>query len=114
MAKKDFSMLGNEAGVYDTMKEATAQGRKPRKANYTDAEREEAMKTGKTQGKKGMKVLRMNMAFYGDLEDFIRVMSGIQGLTMTAFVNNCLNEYMEEHQETYKKAVELKKELGKK
>ena len=40
---KNFSIIENEQGVYNTISEATAQGRKPRKGNYTEEEKAEAV-----------------------------------------------------------------------
>lgn len=110
---KDFSILESETGVYETMKAATAQGRKPRKGNYTEEEKAEAVKTHGTQGKKGMKMPRINMAFDGEVYDFVKTMAKMTGTTMTDFMNKCMKEYMKEHAETYRKAVALREELEK-
>mgnify|MGYP003291627653 CR=1 FL=1 len=110
---KDFSILDNEGGVYEAMKEATAKGRKPKKENYTEEEKAEAKRNHTTQGKKGMSLWRINMAFDDDVADFIKTMAKMTGTNMTAFCNKCIREYMNEHIETYQKAVELRKELEK-
>lgn len=110
---KNFSIIENEQGVYNTISEATAEGRKPRKGNYTEEEKAEAVKNHGTQGKKGMKMPRINMAFDGEVYDFVKTMAKMTGTSMTEFMNKCMKEYMDEHGEIYKKAVELRKELEK-
>lgn len=113
--KKDFSSLGNESGVYSKIAEATTEGRRPRRT-YTEEETAAAIAAMNTQGKKGMKYpkeLRMNMAFSPEVSDFIRTMSKIEGLKMTAFTNKCLTEYINEHRETYEKVLKLREEFHK-
>ena len=61
-------------------------------------ERQEALKT---QGKKGAKAQRFNMAFTPSNLDFIRIMSKINGQTMTQFVNEIIDREREAQSETY-------------
>ena len=108
--KKDFSSLENESGVYSKIEEATTEGRKPRRS-YTEEEKAAAIAAMNTQGKKGMKYppeLRINMAFAPEVADFIRTMSQIYGLNMTAYTNKCMREYMETNKEIYLKAKALR------
>ncbi len=138
MAKKDFSQV-NTGRVYDTITEATAepetvetikaqeeqeqntvnvthdkqgtkQKRGPRRT-YTEAEAAEIKQTGKTTGKKGVKMDRINMAFAPDLYDFIQVMSRVTGQSMTDFVNLIVRKYMNDHRELYDKAIEFRNSL---
>ena len=114
--KKDFSFIKNESGVYSRIEEATTEGRRPRRSDYTEEEKAAAIAAMNTQGKKGMKYpkeLRMNMAFSPEVSDFIRTMSKIEGLKMTAFTNKCLTEYINEHRETYDKVLQLREEFHK-
>ena len=60
-------------------------------------ERQEALKT---QGKKGAKAQRFNMAFTPSNLDFIRIMSKINGQTMTQFVNEIIDREREAQSET--------------
>jgi hypothetical protein len=69
------------------------------------------MKGSYTQGRKGMKIDRMNMAFTAENMDYVRVMAGIRGLTMTQFVNDCLNADREKNGKVYRMAKELAKEI---
>lgn len=55
----------------------------------------------RTQGKKGAKAQRFNMAFTPSNLDFIRIMSKINGQTMTQFVNEIIDREREAQSETY-------------
>ena len=59
---------------------------------------------GKTRGAKGAKLDRINMAFTSDNFDYIRIMAGISGQTMTAFVNDVIAQHREEHPEQFEQA----------
>lgn len=59
---------------------------------------------GKTRGAKGAKLDRINMAFTSDNFDYIRIMSGVCGQTMTAFVNDVIAQHREEHPEQFEQA----------
>ena len=48
---------------------------------------------GSTQGKKGEKAKRINMAFSDDNHDYITKESRRQGMSATAFVNRIIDEY---------------------
>lgn len=111
--KKDFSK------VKDAIAEATAEPqeaqemqktRKPRKT-YEPQEIQEFLDTMQTTGHKGAKLPRINLAFTPDLYDYIRTMAKMTGQTYTEFINKILREYMENHAEQYKKAVELRESL---
>ena len=64
-----------------------------------------------TQGKKGLKAMRMNMAFSPTNTDYIRVMSGIKGMTMTQFINDVIEADREKNGKVYRMAKELSKEI---
>ena len=50
---------------------------------------------GKTQGRKGCKAARINMAFWADNYEYIQVMSKAKGLSLTDFVNTLIQERMQ-------------------
>lgn len=64
-----------------------------------------------TQGRKGMHMDRMNMAFTLTNYDYIRVMSGITGQSYTKFVNAVLDADRERNGKVYRMAKELAKEI---
>lgn len=64
-----------------------------------------------TQGRKGLKAARINMAFTPENYDYIRVMSGMRGNSMTDFVNYVIAEHRREHGEKYEQAKEIMKDM---
>ncbi|MCR4745534.1 MAG: hypothetical protein K5894_09955 [Lachnospiraceae bacterium] len=136
MSKKDFTQA-NTGRVYNQIAEATAEPAenishneyvennnsaddnerqtegKPKKARkeYHGEEAQKWQKKRKTQGRKGCKMVRINMAFDLELHDFIRTMARVRGESMTEFTNYVFKLYMEDHLEVYKKAMEFKNTL---
>lgn len=107
MAKKDFTQVNTER-VYTTINDAT---KGTERKTYTPAETEYYEAERKTQGRKGTKLSRINMAFSPANFDYIHVMSRVTGQTATSFVNEVLDKYREEHQDIYQKAQEFIKSL---
>ncbi len=64
-------------------------------------------KTPKTQGKKGQKLPRINMAFDEENIEYLRLISRIRGVSMTQYVNNLLNEDRKVNDNLLKKAEKL-------
>lgn len=75
------------------------------------AEKEERAREGKTQGRKGCKAARINMAFTADNYEFIQFVSHYKGMNLTQFVNDVLDQYRAEHAEAYKRARAQSEEL---
>lgn len=108
MAKKDFSNL-NTGRVYDAIAEATAepeeqQRSKDRSNLYTEEQRAEYARQGRTQGRPGCKMARINLAFYGEQYEYVKIMSKVRGETMTQFINHIIETSMKDNAETYEKA----------
>lgn len=103
---KSFKDKANNGSVYasiiGTQEEHKADEVQEVQVDFT--ERQEALRT---QGKKGAKAQRFNMAFTPSNLDFIRVMSKIKGLTMTQFVNEIIDREREAQSDTYEKAKSL-------
>lgn len=72
------------------------------------AERTAAMRT---QGRKGCKEQRINMAFTPDNYDYIKTMAAATGLTMTEFTNKIIASYKDEHSEYYDMAKQMRENL---
>lgn len=53
----------------------------------------------RTQGRKGCKAVRINMAFSPDNYNFIRQLARASGLTLTAYCNRIVTAYRLEHPE---------------
>ena len=60
-----------------------------------------------TRGKKGVKMSRINMAFTPTNLDFLRVMSGIRGQSITQFVNALVERERTIRGEEYEQAKKL-------
>ena len=108
-SKKDFS-AANTGRVYSTITEATAEAQEvlhPRKV-YSEKEAQEMREAGTTQGRKGCKAVRINMAFSPDLYDYIRTMARVRGESVTKFTNFVFRQSMAENETLYKKAQEFK------
>lgn len=67
----------------------------------------EAKEALQTQGRAGVKLERINMAFTPSNYDFIKVMAAIRGQTMTVFVNSVLDNERARNGEKYKAAKAL-------
>ena len=64
-----------------------------------------------TQGRKGAKAIRLNMAFTPENSDYIRTMAKATGQTMTKFINMMIDEYRANHSEIYNQLKELLKDF---
>lgn len=102
--KKDFNSIKTDR-VYDAVEQATGKKRQQGRAGAQEAE-ERANKL-KTQGRKGCKASRINMAFTTDNYEFIKVMARISGQTMTEFANQVIEKYREEHPDIYEQAKDI-------
>lgn len=100
-SKKDFAGI-NTGRVYSSIEQATSRkGQQGTASPQETAERKAAMRT---QGRKGCKATRINMAFTPDNHEFIKIMSRVSGKTMTEFANLVIEKYREEHPEIYEQA----------
>lgn len=101
MTEKDFSGI-NTGRIYRDIEQATAQ-----KGQQGTASTQEAAKRAsemKTQGRKGCRAVRINMAFSPENYEFIRIMARISGQNLTEFTNHVITKYREEHPEIFNQA----------
>lgn len=116
MAKKDFSKV-NTGSVYDTIAEATADPAPqaiPKRKKDTPPTAEEiqlAREQGRTRGRKGVKALRINMAFTPEVHDYIRTMAQVRGQTVTQFTEAVFRKSMEDNAEIYEQVKAFQKIL---
>jgi len=99
--KQDFSGI-NTGKVYQSIEIATS--RKGQQGEASPQEQAERKAELKTQGRKGCKATRINMAFTPDNHEFITVMSKASGRSMTEFTNLVIEAYRREHPEIMEKA----------
>ena len=102
--KKDFGSI-NTGKVYDAIEQAT--GKKGQQGTASPEEQAERAAELKSQGRKGCKAIRINMAFTPENHEFIKIMARIHGKTMTEFANLVIERYRSEHPETYEQAKAL-------
>ena len=100
-SKKDFAVM-NTGRVYGAIEQATS--RKGQQGTASPQEAAERAAQLKTQGRKGCKAIRINMAFTPENHEFIKVMATISGKTMTEFANLIVERYRNEHPEIYEQA----------
>ena len=100
-SKKDFAGM-NTGRVYGAIEQATS--RKGQQGTASPQEAAERAAQLKTQGRKGCKTIRINMAFTPENHEFIKVMATISGKTMTEFANLIVERYRNEHPEIYEQA----------
>lgn len=116
MAKKDFSKV-NTGSVYDTIAEATADPAPqpiPKRKKDTPPTAEEiqlAREQGRTRGRKGVKALRINMAFTPEVHDYIRTMAQVRGQTVTQFTEAVFRKSMEDNAQIYEQVKAFQKIL---
>lgn len=100
-SKKDFAGM-NTGRVYGAIETATS--KKGQQGSASPQEAAERASNLKTQGRKGCKATRINMAFTPENHQFIKTMSRISGQTMTEFTNLVIERYRTEHPEIYEQA----------
>lgn len=117
MAKKNFDELNTSNVFSEQIQEAVSdtipeQIPRQKRDEMPAAEIvEQAREQGKTQGRKGCKAHRFNMAFSPKAYDFITCMARVRGETITAFVNHLIEQTIDDNQEIYQKALEFRDSL---
>lgn len=97
----------NDNRVMDTIQEVTADPapaeipRRSRNEAYTEEEIQTARAQGRTQGRKGVKAVRINMAFAPDVHQYIKVMARARGESVTEFTNYVFRQSMEKNASLY-------------
>lgn len=99
--------IGAGAGEEVLKKQQQSASRSGQQQTVTPTEKAEREASGHTQGRKGCKATRINMAFWSENHDFIKTMSRITGKTMTEYTNLVIANYRAEHPEIYDRAKAL-------
>lgn len=107
-SKKDFAGM-NTGRVYGAIEQATS--RKGQQGTASPQEAKERKSQLKTQGRKGCKAIRINMAFTPENHEYIKVVAKVTGKTMTEFTNIVIERYREEHPDLYEKAKAIIEQL---
>lgn len=95
MARNKSSKFGADAGLFEVPQVHEVHEVHEAKQNTItqSAEIASGKKIGETQGKKGQKLKRINMAFSDENHTYITLESRKEGLSATAFVNKIIDEY---------------------
>ena len=67
--------------------------------------------SGKTQGRKGCALTRINMRFTSENYDYIKTMSAINGQSMREFVNACIEDHRKANADRYERAAAFRGEI---
>lgn len=101
MAKKDFTTISTGRV---TSAIATATSAKGQQGTASKEEAAERAANLRTQGRKGCKATRINMAFTPENHEFIKIMAKATGRTMTELTNDIITAYRNEHPEFLEQA----------
>ena len=107
MASKDFSNIGKSSIVGD-IRTATHTPQ----SEITEEELHARRAAGKTQGRAGAKMLRLNMAFTEENSEFIRVVARVTGRSMTQVTNQIVKEYRENNPEIFEIAKDAEQKIA--
>lgn len=114
MARKDVTKINTNnntrmiSGAIETG--TTKRGQQSTASAEEQAQRQ---KTMKTQGRKGCKSMRFNMAWTPDNYEFINLVSSATGSTMTGVVNKIVEKYRLEHEDALDAVEKSRKALEK-
>lgn len=105
---KNFTALDTRANTGSQVKKTidSATGRRGRQTTATPEEQAERMANLSTQGRKGCKSVRLNLAMTPENHQFIMVLSKVTGRTQAKMVNGIIAAYRNEHPELLEKAHE--------
>lgn len=104
MSKKDDLKSGLDASIKSSLNQKQGSRQHPTVSAQEAAERRAS---GKTQGAKGAKMPRINLAFTQDNYEFITKFARCRASNYTDFVNHIIEEYREEHKAEFNKMLEF-------
>jgi len=105
---KDFSAAKSADQINRTLDQAI--GKKGQQTTADAEEQAERASNLQTQGRKGCKAARINMAFTPENHEYIKLMAGRAGYTMTEYANGIIAKHREEHAEQYEAAKKFRDE----
>lgn len=71
----------------------------------------EAAEARKTQGRKGYKMQRLNISLTPSEFDYVSIMAGLTGKSMTRFIGDLISQEAERNADAYRQAKELIKNV---
>lgn len=103
MAKKTYD-AGNLESVYANLNRGA-------EVVQEAQEDDDAYDASKTQGKKGMQLARINMGFSDSNYEFMKVMSGLYGISITKYCNRLIEEERKRSADVFQKAKAFQDQL---
>lgn len=116
-AKKNFEEINTSNVFEEQIKAATAEKapepipRQHRDQTPTQEIIDQAREQGRTQGRKGCKMHRFNMAFSPKAYQFLSCMARVRGETMTSFVNHLIEKCADDNAGIYQQALKFRDSL---
>lgn len=106
-SREDLAKAIQRRTTAEEVTEATAEEVKPRKERrtYSKEEANEYLKNMKTQGRKGIKMQRKNIALSPDNYKYVEAMSRATMRTATDFINVIIAEHRENNRDLYEQAL---------
>ena len=115
--KKNFDEINTSNVFEERINKATADKapeaipRQKRTETPTQEIVDLAREQGRTQGRKGCKMHRFNMAFTPKAYNFLTCMARVRGETMTSFVNHLVEKCADDNAEIYQQALKFRDSL---
>lgn len=106
MPKGFKTVAANARSVYGTVIGSTQSTQKVQHEQGTPDLPEEPAPV-QTQGRKGAKLPRINMAFSPQNLEYLRVMAGLRGQSVTKYVNTLVEQDMALNEDTYTAAKKI-------
>lgn len=113
MSKKDFfkEEEATSKALETLNKVSGGKKRKTRTDEYTEAEKQDAMESMQTSGKKGVKLPRMNLAFKPSNYDYLTTICASTGTTKTQFINKLIEESLNKNKKLYEQLKQTSKDI---
>lgn len=123
--KKNFESIST-GRVYNAIATATAEepkqaepatdkkdllARRSRNADPTPEQLRAAQEQNKTQGRRGCRATRINMAFTPEVHEYIVTMARVRGESITQFTNYIFKKSMTDNAELYEQAKAFKNSI---
>ncbi len=103
MPKGFKNIVAQAKPVYGTVIGSTQEVQQNQEVQYSEVTQE----VEQTQGRKGAKLPRINMAFATQNLEYLRVMAGLRGQSITRYVNTLVEQDMELNRVAYDAAKRL-------
>lgn len=108
LRKSEVIQEGLKQAIEDAEMIATELSQTPgQQATASRVEQKKRKSAMRTQGRKGCKMTRLNLAMTPENHEFIKVLSKVTGTTMAKVVNGLIATYRKEHPELLSKANAL-------